>query len=119
MRVELGGSDWADLMEPGELRQADRRAVLKHSMMEVDPEAGKATVRGDQDDVLREALLKRIMTNWSFPMPLPQQDPQSFGKLTLAQADALAEAVRPHMALIMGRIDPTEKGSDPTTASSS
>src|SRR5437764_131803 len=100
MRVELGGSDWAEIMDAGELRHADRKAVMRVSVMEIDPNRGMAYVSGATDDDARDELLKRIVTNWSLPYPLPKDDPESLGRLSLDQADALAEAVRPHMDLI-------------------
>jgi hypothetical protein len=116
MRVELGGPDWAEIKEPGELRHADRKAVLRVSVMEISPEDKRAYVNGANDEEMRDELLKRVVTNWSLPLPLPSLDADSLGRLTLDQADKLAEAVKPHMDLIVNRQDPTRRGTDPTAA---
>jgi hypothetical protein len=114
MRAELPDNNWAELREPGELRRADEKAVLRVSTLTINPETKKAEVNGANDQDMEDAMLARVVTNWSFPFPLPKDDPESLDKLTLDQAHALAEAVKPHLALVTSREDPSKKGTDPT-----
>lgn len=114
MRIDLGDGNWAELRELDELRRADQKAVLRSTEMEIDPAEGKAYVNGaaDQDQV--DALMERIITNWSLPLPLPSKDRHSLGKLTMAQGDALDEAAAPYLDAINQKVDPAKKGTDPT-----
>ena len=114
MRVDLGEDQWADLRELGELRRADQKAVLRSTTMEIDPAEGKAFINGAADEDQVDALMERIITNWSLPLPLPSQDPKSLGKLTMAQGDALADAAKPYLEAINVKVDPAKKGTDPT-----
>jgi len=118
VQVQLGGPDWAEIAEPSELRNGDRKAVNKTIRLQMD-EDGSRTIGGDYEDLMRDALLKRIVRNWSLPFPVPKDDPESLDKLTLEQADVLAKAVQPHLDLINGKVDPTKKDSDPTADSGS
>ena len=114
MRVELPEDQWAEIREPGELRRADEKAVLRVSTLTIDPETRTASVGGANDQDMEDAMLARVVTGWSFPMPLPKDDPDSLGKLTIAQAHGLAEAVKPHLELITKSVNPADKKSDPT-----
>lgn len=114
MHVDLGEDQWAELREPGELRRADKMAVLEHVDLEISPDERRVFVNGAADDKQVDALLERVITNWSLPFPLPKDDPASMGKLTLDQGDRLAEAVKPYMQLILGKVDPGQRGTDPT-----
>lgn len=115
MRVDLPDNGWAEIAEPSELRNGDRKAVLKSLTVEVGDD-GKSILSLSYDDEMRDALLRRIVRNWSLPFPLPKDDSASLDKLTIAQADALAKAIKPHMDLVNGVADPTKRGTDPTPA---
>jgi hypothetical protein len=114
MRVELPEDQWAEIKEVGELRRADEKAVLRVSKLTIDPETKTAIVGGANDQDLEDAMLARVVKQWSFDFPLPCADPDSMGKLTVEQAHALAAAVKPHLQLITATIDPTKRDSDPT-----
>jgi hypothetical protein len=114
MRVELPEDQWAELKEPGELRRADEKAVLRVSTLTIDPESKTAIVGGANDQDMEDAMLARAVKQWSFPFPLPCADPDSMGKLSIEQAHALAAAVKPHLQLITASIDPGKRDSDPT-----
>lgn len=118
MRVELPDGGWAEIAEPTDLRKGDRKAVLAALQVEVDGEGRRLMSLGYDED-MRDALLRRVVLMWSLPFPLPKDDPASLDKLTLAQADALVEAINPHMDLINGKDDPTKRGTDPTNGSAS
>jgi hypothetical protein len=114
MRVELPDSQWAELKEPGELRRADEKAVLRVSTLTIDPESKTALIGGANDQDMEDAMLARVVKQWSFDFPLPCADPDSMGKLSIEQAHVLAAAVKPHLQLITATIDPTKRNSDPT-----
>lgn len=118
MRVELPDGQWAEVAEVDELRSGDRKAVLRATNVEIH-DGGVAFVGGAQDDDARDACLARVVRNWSFELPLPGADPESLDKLPIKQALALGEAIKPHMDLIFNRVDPSKRGTDPTSGSSS
>lgn len=118
MRVTLDDKNWAEIMDPSELRSGDRRAVNRAVRLEVG-EDEKPIFTGALTDDMRDALLCRVVSNWSLDFPIPAKDAKSLEKLTLPQEDALKAAVQPHLDLINGRVNPTERDSDPTAGSKS
>jgi len=114
MRVDLGDGQWAELKELAELNRGDKKATLRASTIELDPVAGKGYVSGANDEDQADALLCRIVTNWSFPQPLPSKSPKSLDVLSIAQGDKLQEAVKPYLELINGKVDPGKRDTDPT-----
>jgi Arc/MetJ family transcription regulator len=118
MRVELDASSWAEIMDVSELRSGDRKAVNKAVRVELD-EKQQPILSGALTQDMRDALLKRVVRDWSFPFPIPEKDPVSLDKLTLEQEDALNKAIKPHMDLIDGTVDPTRRDTDPTADSAS
>ena len=67
MRIELPSGAWVDVKDntvPG-----DRFAIQDSTMLEV-LEDGRRVVRGAAGKQYR-AFLTRIMTGWSFPVPIP------------------------------------------------
>jgi hypothetical protein len=119
LRVDLPGDGWAEILPVGHLRNGDRKAINQHIKVEVDMESGKRTVTAAMNDDITDAMLCRVVEKWSLPFPVPGEDPRVLGELTLEQADALAEAVQPHLKAVMNRQDTSEKGSDPTKGSPS
>jgi hypothetical protein len=121
MRVELNDGAWADVRDIAELRNKDRKMVNKSVNFHVD-DAGKPIFAGSMEDDMMDALLRRLVTQWSFPMPLPVDDPGtedkpgSLDKLTLADYDKLSAAVAEHMKLMKGEDSPAKPGTDPTVA---
>src|SRR5487761_1226841 len=102
MRVELTEGAWADVRDIGELRNKDRKAINKAIVLHID-EDNRPVIAGSMDDDMTDALLKRVITGWSFAgLPLPADDPDSLDKLTLEDYDKLAEATREHMKLLRG-----------------
>src|SRR6185437_10142997 len=108
-----------------ELRDKDRKAVNRTLTLEIDPVTQLPVIPGSMDDDMRDALLQRIVTGWSFEnLPLPKDDPGnpatdepgSLDKLTIQDARLLHEAIKPHMLLITGQEDPNKPGTDPTAS---
>ena len=113
MRVTLDDKNWAEITPVEELRSGDRRAVNRAVRIELDDKQ-QPIITGATTEDMRDALLARIVLDWSFPFPVPGKDPKSLDKLSLPQEDALREATQPHLDLIAGHGSPMEKGSDPT-----
>jgi len=118
MRVELNNGAWADIVDPADLRDKDRKVVNKAVSIQIDPNTQETILPGDMDDNMRDALLKRIVTAWSFDnLPVPSNDPkfpeESLDRLTIPDARLLHEAIKPHMKLVTGQDSPTGPGQSP------
>jgi hypothetical protein len=119
MRVELpskqadGSPNWVDL-----------RDKLRPSDGWIADDAAKITSKGDGETVFspatmendrRNALLGRLITAWSFPVPIPSQN--SFqaadvvidGAMDFEDYAVLAEAVQPVVDKISGKGRPNPK----------
>jgi hypothetical protein len=119
VRVELPEGNWAEIRPVEELSRADRRAVNKFVVYEVNAEAGRMVINAGADDDAATALLERICTDWSLPLPPPSKDVKSLDRLSLAVDDALRAAIRPHTQAILGHNAPTKDNEVPTAASAS
>lgn len=115
MRVNLSNDQWVDIVPADELLDGDRKAVNASITVEV-TEDNRALMPGDYEDIQRDAMLTRVITNWSFQMPIPAEDPKSLNRLTIKQGRELAKVVDEHMALVRGQENPGERGSVPTSA---
>jgi hypothetical protein len=90
MRVELGGDDWADLKDPEQVTNGDRRHALSrfYAVMR-DGETAWAA-----DMSLFDGYLEVLMEKWSLDLPLPGEDPSVMDRLSLDQSNRLYGAVR-------------------------
>lgn len=130
MRVSLDTDNWAELKDVSELRRADRAAVNKRIIINFD-EDGSRVIRASMDDDMSEAVIEHVVTEWSFPYPVPARNPYrpaagkipenpgSLSFLTLEQDDALRQAIQPYLDAISGKGAPTADNADPTPASAS
>jgi hypothetical protein len=109
MRVELPEGNWADLRDPDDLFDADRKAVAGQIVIEVNPDTKVRVMRGDMDDKVADALLARVVDAWSYThLRLPSKDPESLGRMKISHARALRDALEPHMKIISGTSDDDE-----------
>jgi hypothetical protein len=116
-KIDLPSGAWVEIRE--DLKAKDRFAVQDVATLEVGEGRNKASLYGMQND-MRNALLGRIITAWSFPVPVPSQN--SFAAADVIIGDALdlddygvlAEEVEPLMDKIQGR-----KTTDPKKPSGS
>ncbi|RCG19118.1 hypothetical protein DQ384_38220 [Sphaerisporangium album] len=114
MRVPLPDDQWAEILEPSDLRAGDLKAV--HRAV---PIGARSAAFLDEMDCV---MLRRVITAWSLELPLPKDlpgdadtgEPGSLDKITIPQYRALVAAIAPHMALI--HEDPA---SDPKPSSES
>jgi hypothetical protein len=99
MRVELDPDVWAEIKDVKELLSGDVKAVRNAMRVTVDREGNRSYSTGEEDQ-MADAMLIRCVTNWSFPLPVPADDPTSLDKLPPAAYEELKRAVEPHFALI-------------------
>lgn len=101
MRKELPDHQWADLLAPADLRSGDLKAIRAHQTV------GQTATMGEVDTT-RDMLLTRIITAWSFELPLPKELPATEGeagsldRLPIPAYNALLTATEPYFALING-----------------
>jgi hypothetical protein len=115
VRVELSDEQWVDMTGPEEVLDGDRKAANKVVKVVVTDD-GQAIMDSDFEDQMRDALLIRFITDWSYPLPIPRRDKTSLDKLTVKQGKELREALDPHMAIIREGGGPGARGSVPTSA---
>lgn len=117
-RVDLPSGNWVEYRE--QLKAVDRFAVQDAITMEFKDGANKTTL-GIANDI-RNALLGRIITGWSFPGQFPAQvkdvaapDIVIGEAMDLDDYNVLAEAVQP----LVDKISGTKKKIDPKAQSAS
>jgi len=144
MRLAIPGGQWVDLRGPDELTGADDDAFQRvysaafaqdveitdeDDQMEVSPDGvsmtpkakPKRTIRVTMDMVAeqRDILLSRLITAWSFDIPLPYNS-ASRELLPLAATRALNEAIKPHLAELRKSAGPKESpGTTPASSNGS
>lgn len=107
-KCELPSGGWVEYR--AELKAKDRFAVQDAASLEfgvTGTDKSRASFLGMQND-MRNALLGRIITGWSFPVPIPSQN--SFAAADEVIGDAmdlddysvLAEEIEPLMEKISG-----------------
>lgn len=115
MRVDFSDGNWVDLLDVDQVRDYHRKAANKTIRIVVTDE-GEAIMGGDYEDRMRDALLRELVVNWSFDLPVPSKDITSLDKLTIKQARELNEAIDPHFALIREGSGPgSDRKSVPTS----
>lgn len=116
MRVELSSNQSVELRD--EWLRGDRRAVHNAVNITVNADGGRV-VSLTLEDLAIEALLTRRIVSWTLPQPIPSQlvNPTDvYDRLSDADGEALAEAVRPHYHAIMGIKSDDDAGTDPKDA---
>jgi hypothetical protein len=117
MRVELpskhedGSNNWIDIRT--DLRVKDRLAVQEVATFEIGERSNKASLMAMQND-MRNALLGRIITAWSFPMAIPAANHFAAADVVIGDMDlddyaVLEREVQPLMDKIQGRAIPDPK----------
>lgn len=95
MRVELPSGNWIEMRD--KLFASDKFAVQEAIVLTVQDDRAQRVTGGIQNQ-MRNALLKQIITAWSFPVPIPS-DPRMPGDigqtLDLDDYNTLEEAVDP------------------------
>jgi hypothetical protein len=121
MRVELpskqesGDPNWIDIRT--DLKVKDRLAVQEVAKIELHEDNNSMSMLAMQND-MRNALLGRIITAWSFPFPIPSQNHFAAADVVIGDMDlddyaTLEEAVQPYMDKISGRREADPKKQPP------
>lgn len=114
MRVDIGGGQWADIKSVSELTRADRVAV--NEVITYDTDGKTLVYKASSDDNAAAAILARVCTDWSLPLPPPSADITSLDRLSLAQDDALRASVEEHLKAIQGKNAPLQENPVPTAS---
>lgn len=111
------GQQYAVIKDQSELNAGDRRAIRGASPVTLGTDGKTLVYPGDYDDLMKNALLARIVIEWNLTHPLPKGDASVFDLLTIDQIDRLYEAVDGHVKFLNGGVpDPNKRDSDPTDA---
>lgn len=107
-KCELPSGGWVEYRS--ELKAKDRFAVQDAASLEIGvtgTDKSRASFLGMQND-MRNALLGRIITGWSFPVPIPSQNSFQAADEVIGDAmdlddySVLAEEIEPLMEKISG-----------------
>jgi hypothetical protein len=109
-----GSPNWIEYRDA--LRALDRFAVQEVVNFEIDDSTGKrkANFYVISND-MRNALLGRIITAWSYPAPIPSKNSFQAADIVIGETmnledyAALEEAIQPLMDLINGTREPDPK----------
>jgi hypothetical protein len=121
INLNADGSQFAEIKEPGEMFNGDRKAVRGAVSVTVD-ENGHRILPGDFQDQMTYALAARAVVTWNLQWPLPGRDITSLDKLTMDQFDRLSnglDELREALNEAEQGNNPSVKGSDPTAGSAS
>lgn len=111
-RAELPSGAWVEYRD--KLMAGDRFEVQSVVSVEVADGKNKANFYEMAND-MRNAMLGRIITDWSYPVPIPSKAPNTAADIVLGNTmdledyAALEEAVEPLMDLITGQSRPDPK----------
>jgi len=111
-RVELPSGAWVEFRD--KLKAIDRFAVQAVATVELGDRRNKASFLEMNND-MRNALLGRIITDWSYPVPIPSKNSFQAADVVIGEAmdledyAALEKVVEPLMDLIAGRADVSPK----------
>ncbi len=100
-----GSSNWIEYRE--DLRVKDRLAVQEVAKVQISEDGNSVSMMAMEND-MRNALLGRIITGWSYPFPIPANNSfvaadVAIGDMDLDDYAALEAAVQPFMDKISGR----------------
>lgn len=112
-RLELPSGGWVEYRD--KLKAIDRFAVQEAVQVEIAPGGGQKYSVGAMMNDMRNALLGRIITGWSFPEPIPSQNHFAAADVVIGNAmdledyAALEDAIQPILDLIEGKQSPDPK----------
>ena len=107
-RITLPSGAWIQLKDPHTLRRGDRQQVLRAVQDTENTMAmGLDMVNG---------LLKVLVIDWSYALPIPSESPASLDLLPLEDDDAITEAIEPiRKMLFPEKPDPLKDAKDPAS----
>lgn len=104
----LPSGNWVALRDAKQLTRGDKKQMVKQANVE-----GLTAI--DSGYVIYEALLAKLVTAWSYALPLPADDLNGLDALPIEDDTALSELVEPARELLFpGRPDPSDH-KDPTS----
>ena len=116
MRVELSEDGWAELRDPAQLTNGQRKPLVKAiAALPTNPDGTPDLDRATPEKVLAigETMLEVFVESWSFG-PLPSDDPAILDDLKATDYDRLQHAAGQLMPQLVWSPQP---GTDPTTPS--
>lgn len=123
MRIEMPSkqpgdeNNWVEIRT--DLKVKDRLAVQEVARVQIGEDGGNSFSAMAMENDMRNALLGRIITAWSYPFPIPSQNSFAAADIVLGELDlddyAVLEAeIQPFMNKISGRkpvADPKKQAS--------
>lgn len=107
MRAELTNGQWAELNDPKTITNGERRPLMEafDRNRDVFDELGRV-VREKSNIPITEASIRVLVTEWSFPGPIPSQDATALDNMLNEDYDRLAHACADLMPKMIWAPDP-------------
>lgn len=107
-RIKLPSGAWIQLRDPHTLRRGDKQKVLR-AVQDVDNDMGSGL------DLIN-GLLRVLVIDWSYALPLPGESPDSLDLLPIEDDDPITEAIEPiRKMLFPEKPDPAKDAKDPAS----
>jgi hypothetical protein len=115
-----GVEQWAELRAASTMRAGDAKALRRAIRLKANAGGGwdKTFSMGDMDARV-DALLGRVIVNWSYELPHPAADPDSLDEIPIDAWETLRDAIEPHQAALDFRNRATTQKSPPDDSSGS
>jgi hypothetical protein len=91
MRVDLGKTAWAEIVDPDDMTHGTKMKV--QALL---PDENSTEHFFVNELRMRELLVAHVVTDWSLTMPVPKGDPAALADVPGWAYDKLAEATDPH-----------------------
>jgi hypothetical protein len=95
MRVDLGKERWAEIIDVDDVPRKVKVKVQEWGLAEF-RRGEKGMHPAMIDMIIKDMLIARLITEWSFEKPVPNGDASKLGDLPSSAYDALIEATKPH-----------------------
>jgi hypothetical protein len=109
MRIELDANQWAELRDPESITNRDRfewrRRHLPKLVDQIATENGVAPQLVGEVEVgtrAAEFIMDRMLTAWSFDLPLPSKSSESWYEIPPDDYDAIRDACGPIVEALQG-----------------
>lgn len=118
MRVDLGKERWAEVIDVDDVPRKVKLKVQEWALAEL-RRGEKGMHPAMVDMVIKDMLMARLITEWSFDWAVPNGDVSKLGDLPSSAYDKLVEATEAHFEDLDFIKGSPVKAADPTTGKSS
>ena len=89
----MPSGNWVVLCDPRELKRRDKKEIIRAANAD-----GISAI--DSGYAVTEGLMAKLVTEWSYPFPIPAEDPASLDEIPAADEGPLFELLEPARLLL-------------------